>query len=95
MELKLPDKISYERVPQSRALRKFTDRQIKRWIQNKLNDYSIITHYEVQYRREGSGHEVNCHVKIHHGRKIWEAQKYAPDLHQALIHCLNRLEPVF
>ena len=87
-------KIQTRDVPNSRALRRFIERQVTNWIALKFRELSKIrASYLVEFRREGAGHTFDCQVEINLGNQKWVGHHYEGGLHQALIQCLNQMIP--
>src|SRR5262245_39268149 len=96
MESNISGLVHYEQIPDSRALRRFADKQIRRWIQKKIakEDPGVSANYLIDLKREGAGHTFICQVVIKLGNQIWAGYQYKGTLHQALIRCLDQLTQV-
>lgn len=94
MESQILGEIQVNQVSDSRALRKFTQKQIKRWIQKRFPQHSnLFGKYHVELRREGAGHTFICQIEIKLGNQTWVGYNYKGSLHQALIRCLEQMTP--
>jgi hypothetical protein len=95
MELGIFGKIQCDQISDSRALRKFADKQIRNWITRKFTEVckKPVTYF-VELRRAGSGHTFDCHIRIRLDNQTWVGSEYRGEIHQALIHCLRQMMPV-
>lgn len=92
METHISGEIQYNQISDSRALRKFAQKQIQRWIQKRFpQQKSIPAKYHVDIRREGGGHTFNCQILVRLGNQTWSGNDYKGTLHQALIRCLEQM----
>jgi hypothetical protein len=95
MESQISGLIQYEQISDSRALRRFADQQIKKWIYKRHpKEPGVSAKYLVDLKREGAGHTFICQIVIKLGNQIWAGYQYKGTLHQALIRCLDQLVPV-
>lgn len=95
MESYISGEIQYIQISDSRALRKFAHKQIKKWIQKRFpQQKSLSANYQVELKREGAGHTFNCQIKVKLGNQIWSGYNYKGSLHQALIRCLEQMSPM-
>lgn|GEM_PF-3166076 len=78
-------------ITDSRSVRSFIEMRISRW----LESLGITTpvRFTAQLRKEGRGHLVYCELEIDSGTEVWNGTWLDEGLHQALIGCLNHLEP--
>ena len=88
--------IHCNQISDSRAFRRFTQKQVAAWVERRLARRMSQTQpiqYVVDLRRPGAGHVVDCHVKILAGTEVWVGSNYEGELHQAVIHCLSHMVP--
>jgi hypothetical protein len=87
-------RIECKDVSDSRALRKFTEKQISNWIRSKFSEaYRKPIFYFVELRRQGSGHIFNCRIQVSLENQTWVGFNYKKEIHQALIHSLHQMIP--
>jgi hypothetical protein len=79
-----------DRVPWSRSISRFVDKQIQQWLRNKSG--AAKAHYQVFFERvTQGGHCLGCHVKLELGDEVWTGSQYAGGLHQSLIMSLQHM----
>lgn len=83
-----------DRVPWSRSINRFVDKQIHQWLKSHREDERKGGHYHVVFERISLGHSLGCHVELEIGDKIWRGSDYSQGLHQSLIQTLNHMSPV-
>jgi hypothetical protein len=95
MECTISGQVQCDHVTDSRAFRKFTDKQIRNWITRKFAEaYRRPITYFVEIRRPGAGHSFDCHIKVRAGNQVWVGSNFKTELHQSLIHCLRQMYPL-
>lgn len=81
--------IQIEDISGARALKRFMEQKIQRWV---FPDGTVKSpEYNVSFQKIGTGHTVLCHLEIYDGHKTWTSSKYGKGPHEALASCLSYL----
>lgn len=105
MEKPVSGTIEFEGVTYSRAIQRFVEKRIHKWlsIQPEAGDAGKAGEdrdpaqaagnpkYLVTFRRQGPGHTINCNLEIRMGEETWVSFRYGSGPHQALVQCLEHL----
>ncbi len=105
MEKPVSGTIEFEGVTYSRAIQRFVEKRIHKWLSTQLAagdarkagdgfdsaQASEKPKYLVTFRRQGPGHTINCNLEIRMGEETWVSFRYGSGPHQALAQCLEHL----
>lgn len=83
-----------DRVPWSRSIHRFVNKQIQQWLRSHREIDETGGHYHIVFERVSLGHSLGCHVQLEIGDRVWRGSNYAQGLHQSLIQTLNHMSPV-
>ena len=98
MEKPISGRIEFEGVTYSRAVQRFVEKRIHRWLTaqetSQPNDFPLDPadpQYFVTFRKQGPGHTINCNLEVRMGAETWVSFRYGSGPHQALAQCLDHM----
>jgi hypothetical protein len=91
MERFFSGKLVCKHVPGNRALHCYVEKKISEWIEKNRGDDSERFQYEVEFARDGDGHNIECHARIRSLSGEWNAYDWGASPYESLTRCLNTL----
>lgn len=95
MEQTISGNVILHKISGSRALRRFVEKCVARWIESVETLRGVsprhTPHYQVVLRREGEGHLVDCRVEVRYGQWTWRGFDYGLGPQQAIRRCLSAM----
>lgn len=86
--------IVYNDLGYSKGLKRFTEKQVIRWLREKNNFLDFPVRYQVAFDREGQTKLVGCRVELVLDGRAWMGFDVAASADLALIRTLHRLSNV-
>ena len=92
MERTITGQIDFDGVTYSRALQRFVEKRICRWISDSgLAQASAGPEFVVVFSRQGPGHTVYCQLEVRANGESWSGARYGSSPQEALAGTLAHL----
>ena len=88
----LSGEVICEDLPKPRAVGRFVKKWIGNWVaREKPAALQKQSFFHVTFSREGSGHAIDCQIRLALGDEVWTGAHYGTNLAEALRYCLAHM----